>query len=67
MIKTFDAVAFMRKRREELSREYAHLLGDDIRRRIGEALEDDPLWRRVKDRIAQPETLRPPAVRERRP
>ena len=56
MKKTFDAVALMRKRREELSREYAGLSWEEIHRRIGAALEEDLLWRRLKDRIAQPET-----------
>jgi hypothetical protein len=32
--KTFDAVAFMRKRREELSRAYAGLTAEQIEERI---------------------------------
>jgi len=43
--KTFDAVAFMRKRREELSRAYAGLSAGQIKERISEALKNDPLWR----------------------
>ena len=43
--KTFDAVAFMRKRREELSRAYAGLTAEQIEERIQEALKNDPLWR----------------------
>lgn len=42
--KTFDAVAFMRKRREELSRAYAGLTAEQIEERIQETLKDDPLW-----------------------
>lgn len=45
MKKTFDAVAFMRKRREELSRAYAGLSVDQIEERLQQALKDDPLWR----------------------
>ena len=44
--KTFDAVAFMRKRREELSCEYADLNWQEIEKRIQQALKDDPLWRK---------------------
>jgi len=42
--KTFDAVAFMRKRREELSREYAGLSAEQIQERVRQSLENDPLW-----------------------
>ncbi len=45
MKKTFDAVAFMRKRREELSRAYAGLTAEQIEERVQEALKDDPLWK----------------------
>ena len=44
--KTFDAVAFMRKRREELSDEYDGLDWQEIEKRIEQALKDDPLWRK---------------------
>lgn len=40
--KPFDAVAFMRKRREDLSRAYAGLSAEQIRERIRQALKDDP-------------------------
>ncbi|MBP7051702.1 MAG: hypothetical protein KBE65_11855 [Phycisphaerae bacterium] len=43
--KTFDAVAFMRKRREELSRAYDGLTAEQIEERIQQTLKDDPLWR----------------------
>ena len=42
--KTFDAVAFMRKRREELSRAYAGLTAEQIEERVQQSLKDDPLW-----------------------
>jgi hypothetical protein len=44
--KTFDAVAFMRKRREELSRAYAGLTAEQIEERIQQSLKNDPLWRK---------------------
>jgi len=44
--KTFDAVAFMRKRREELSRAYTGLSAEQIEERVQQTLKDDPLWRR---------------------
>ena len=43
--KTLDAVAFMRKRREELSRTYAGLTTEQIRERIQQSLKNDPLWK----------------------
>ena len=46
MKKTFDAVAFMRKRREELSRAYADLSAEQIEERVQQALKDNPLWKR---------------------
>ena len=44
--KTFGAVAFMQKRREELSRAYAGLSAEEIEERLQQALKDDPLCRR---------------------
>jgi hypothetical protein len=44
--KTFDAVTFMRKRCEGLSRAYAHLSAEQIEERIQQALKDNPLWRK---------------------
>jgi hypothetical protein len=44
--KTFDAVAFMRKRREELSRAYAGLSAEQIEEKIQNALKDGPLWKK---------------------
>lgn len=42
MKKTFDAVAFMRKRREELSREYSGLSTKQIKERIQKTLKNNP-------------------------
>jgi hypothetical protein len=44
--KTFDAVAFMRKRREELSRAYAGLSAEQIEEKVQQTLKNDPLWQR---------------------
>jgi hypothetical protein len=44
--KTLDAVAFMRKRREELSRAYGGLTAEQINERIGQSLKNDPLWKK---------------------
>jgi hypothetical protein len=44
--KTFDAVAFMRRRREELSRAYGGLTAEQIRERIQQSLKNDPLWKK---------------------
>ncbi|NLH43746.1 MAG: hypothetical protein GX448_18055 [Planctomycetes bacterium] len=46
--KTFDAVAFMRERREELSRAYAGLTAEQIEERVQQSLKDDPLWQAHK-------------------
>jgi hypothetical protein len=47
MKRTFDAVAFMRKRREELSHAYADLSWQQIEERIQQSLKDNPLWKQV--------------------
>jgi hypothetical protein len=52
MKKTFDGVAFMRKRREELSSAYAGLIAQQIEERIQQALKDDPLWKQRSQRHA---------------
>lgn len=44
--KTFDAVAFTRERREELSREYAGLSADQIEECVRQSLKNDPLWKK---------------------
>jgi len=52
MNEDFDAVAFMRKRREEIDREDAALtwLERDLKTRA--LLEGDPLWERLRLRAA---------------
>jgi membrane protease YdiL (CAAX protease family) len=44
--KTFDAVAFLRKRRAELSRACAGLSAEQIEENVARSLKDHPLWRR---------------------
>jgi hypothetical protein len=56
--KTFDAVAFMRERREELSRAYAGLSAEQIEERVQQALKDDPLWQRHSQTQAPPSSSR---------
>ncbi|OHB80734.1 MAG: hypothetical protein A2Z25_02925 [Planctomycetes bacterium RBG_16_55_9] len=52
MKKTFDAVAFMRKQREQLSRAYAGLSAEQISEQIQHSLKDDPLWRQRSEKQA---------------
>ncbi|MBU2573591.1 MAG: hypothetical protein KKH28_05895 [Elusimicrobia bacterium] len=54
MKKTFDAVAFMRLRREEIDREDAGLTWKQKRERTRQTLEKDPLWQRLRERGVQP-------------
>jgi hypothetical protein len=49
----FDAVAWMRKRREEIDREDAGLSWDEKSRKTLELLANDPLWNRLKHRVAR--------------
>jgi hypothetical protein len=50
MKKTFDAVAWMRARREEIDREEEGLSWEERWKRTLETLKDDPLYRRLRDR-----------------
>lgn len=52
MKKSFDAVAWMRKRREEIDREDAGLSWKEKREKTRRLLEDDPLFIRLQERIA---------------
>jgi len=54
MDKTFDAVAFMRKRREEIDREDAALTWQERSAKTRTILEGDPLWQRLQHRALQP-------------
>gem|GEM_PF-2027734 len=56
---SFDAVAFMRSRREEIDREDAGLSWEERALRTRELLRKDPLWLYLKDRVAEPVALDP--------
>jgi hypothetical protein len=62
MSKDFDAVAFMRRRREEIDREDEGLSWEERMRKTRELLKDDPLWLYLKDRLAEPVALEPTVV-----
>lgn len=61
MKKRFDAVAFQRKRRSEIDRETEGMNWEERDRKIMKGLEKDPLWKRLKHRMADLRTLRQPA------
>ena len=50
MKKDFDAVAFMRQRREEIDEEDAALTWEERSAKTRALLEDDPLWQRLRGR-----------------
>ena len=51
MKKTFDAVAWMRARREKIEREDAGLTWEQRRAKTRKLLEGDPLWLRLRHRL----------------
>ena len=54
----FDAVTWVRKRREEMDWEDSGLSCEERRARTRALLRQDPLWRHLKGRIVAPESLR---------
>jgi hypothetical protein len=50
MNRDFDAVKWMRDRREEIDREDEGLSGEERTRKTLEILRGDPLWEWLKDR-----------------
>ncbi|MEK7476033.1 MAG: hypothetical protein AAB152_10450 [Candidatus Coatesbacteria bacterium] len=54
MKKGFDAVEWMRARREAIDREDAGLSWKAKAQRTLDLLKDDPLWERLKHRTAEP-------------
>mgnify|MGYP006302129355 CR=1 FL=1 len=54
MGKDFDAVAFMRRRREEIGREDEGLSWEERARKTREIVEKDPLGERLRDRQVDP-------------
>jgi len=65
MSKGFDAVAFMRSRREEIDREDEGLSWEERARKTRELLREDPLWLYLKDRVAEPIALEPTVVSDK--
>jgi hypothetical protein len=63
--KSFDAVAFMRRRREEIDREDEGLSWEERARKTRELLKDDPLWRYLKKREAEPAPPEPAVVSDK--
>jgi hypothetical protein len=65
MSKGFNAVAFMRRRREEIDREDEGLSWKERARKTRELLSKDPLWLHLKDRVAEPIVLEPTVVSDK--
>jgi hypothetical protein len=65
MSESFDAVAFMRRRREEIDREDEGLSWEERARKTRELLKDDPLWLYLKDREAEPVAFEPTVVSDK--
>lgn len=65
MKKTFDAVAFMRKRREEIDREDAGLTWEQKREKTRRLVEKDPLWEKLKNQVISTTPRVLMAVREK--
>ncbi|MBM3322464.1 hypothetical protein FJY69_03160 [candidate division WOR-3 bacterium] len=62
MSKSFDAVAFMRRRREEIDREDEGLSWEERAKKTRELLKADALWLYLKGRLAEPVALEPTVV-----
>jgi len=60
MGKRFDAVAWMRRRRAEIDGEDEGLTWQAKARKTADLLRDDPLWKRLKDRVVAPSSGRAP-------
>ena len=65
MSKGFDAVAFMRRRREEIDREDEGLSWEERAHKTQELLKNDPLWLYLKGRVAEPDALEPTVVSDK--
>jgi hypothetical protein len=62
MSEPFHAVAFMRRRREEIDSEDAGLTWEEKRIKTRDVLHGDPLWECVKDRVLPAGTSVDPPV-----
>jgi hypothetical protein len=63
--KGFDAVAFMRRRREEIDREDEGLSWQERAQRTRELLKNDALWRYLEGRVAEPVASEPVVVSDK--
>ena len=63
----FDAVAFMRKKREEIDQEDVGLSWAKKREKTRRIVEKDPLWRGLQDRLANKPGQSNTVVREDTP
>ena len=52
--RTFDAVAWMRTRREKIDEEDQGLSWEEKHLKTGQLIENDPLWHRLKGRVVKP-------------
>jgi hypothetical protein len=57
MKKSFDAVAWMRARRERLDQDYAGLSCQEIGQKIQESIKDDPLWKRLQRHVLKKDQM----------
>lgn len=64
--KTFDAVAWMRTRREKIDEEDQGLSWEEKRIKTRQLIENDPLWHRLKDRVVKPSGSLSVALQESR-
>ncbi len=64
MKKEFDAVAWMRSRRAKIDEEDQGLSWEEKREKTRRLLKDDPLWRRLKSRVVEPDSSSGMVVRE---
>ncbi len=64
MSKSFDAVAWMRKRRAEIDKEDEGLTWEEKAQKTDQLLTDDPLWMRLKRRMIAPPTSPAPRAAE---
>jgi hypothetical protein len=66
MTKRFDAVAWMRRRREKIDEEDRRLSWEEKREKTRRLLATDPLWLRLRERAVEPTAAPPGGVREPR-
>jgi hypothetical protein len=64
--KTFDAVAWMRGRREKIDEQDQGLSWEEKYIKTRQLIENDPLWLRLKDRVVKPSASLSVALQESR-